>query len=122
MIVSNVHNGTFFKDGYGSLWELVAPATGPLHLVGFAWVEVQPGSESPLHFHRLTEELYFIVRGTGEMTLGVEVVAVGPGATIAVPIGAPHKIRAGDSGLDFVVVTSPPYDAEDDIELGGNQL
>ena len=117
-IFPDVHNGIRLDDPrYGSLWELVAPTTGSLKSIGFAWVEVIPGAESPLHFHKETDELYFIVRGHGQMTMNGETTEVGPGATIAIPIGVPHSIRSGSSGLDFVAVTCPPYDPDDDFEL-----
>jgi adenosylhomocysteinase len=113
-----MHAGQQFTDDrYGSLWELVSPADGALQSVGFAWVEVAPRATSPMHLHRATEELYHIVSGDGEMTVDGISQLVKPGDTIAIPIGAAHAIRAGDAGIGFVCVTSPPYDPEDDHEI-----
>ena len=117
IFIQGTHAGERFDDNrYGSLWELVGPG-GALQRIAFAWVEVAPGAVSPMHLHRVTEELYYIVSGAGEMTVGETTRPVGPGDTIAIPIGAAHCIRAGGNGIGFVCVTSPPYDPDDDYEL-----
>src|SRR5207247_1469754 len=83
----------------------------------FAYVEIDPGQESPAHYHCITEELYYITRGSGTMTLGERVTRVQPGDTVVIPPGEVHKIRADQEGLAFVCVTAPPYDLEDDFEV-----
>lgn len=117
IFIQGNHEGARFDDNrYGSLWELVGPG-GALQRVAFAWVEVSPGAVSPMHLHRVTEELYYIVSGGGDMTVDETTRRVSPGDTIAIPIGSAHCIRAGDKGIGFVCVTSPPYDPDDDYEL-----
>jgi mannose-6-phosphate isomerase-like protein (cupin superfamily) len=117
-VISGSRSGARFRDDrYGTVWELVAPAGAPCQRFGFAYVEVDPGRESPLHYHAVTEELYHIVRGDGVMTLGDTETPVGPGDTVAIPSGERHRIRAGAAGLAFVCVTVPPYDPHDDFEV-----
>lgn len=117
-VILGSQSGTRIRDErYGTLWELVAPRGSPCKQFGFAYVEVDPGQESPAHYHRKTEELYYVTRGSGIMTLGDRTTLVKPGDTVVIPAGEVHKIRAHDEGLAFICVTGPPYDPEDDYEV-----
>lgn len=118
IVIAGSRSGTRIRDDrYGTLWELVAPAVSACKHFGFAHVEVDPGQESPAHYHRKTEEMYYITRGGGTMTLGEVVTHVQPGDSVVIPVGEIHKIRADAEGLAFVCVTVPPYDPEDDFEV-----
>ncbi|CAN1527953.1 {ManC} Mannose-6-phosphate isomerase [Rhabdaerophilaceae bacterium] len=102
---------------YATLWELSGPQTH-LALLSAAFVEVDPGSTSPLHWHAVTEEIYMIVAGTGEMYLGDDVIKITAGDCVSIPTRTVHAI--GNSGvlpLRMWVVTSPPYTEGDDFEI-----
>lgn len=102
---------------YATLWELGGPDTG-LKAVSAAFVAVDPGAVSPLHWHQKTEEMYFVTAGRGVMHLDGEELPVRPGDSISIPIGVVHAIgNPGDVPLTFWVVTSPPYAEEDDFEV-----
>lgn len=67
-----------------------------------------------LHRHKLTEELYFITRGQGEMTLGDEVFIVHEGDTVCIRPDTPHCIKnIGDEPLHILCCCSPAYSHED---------
>ncbi|MFN0077910.1 MAG: cupin domain-containing protein [Prosthecobacter sp.] len=105
-------------DRYGTVFETCSPVMSALTQLGFAFVEIDAGAESPAHYHRRMEEIYFITEGAGQMTIGDEAVEVGPGDTINIPPGAVHKIaNPGTSPLRFACATWPPYDPEDDFEV-----
>lgn len=75
-----------------------------------------PGAESAEHYHPNTEEIYYVLRGRGLMTLGREQRQVGPGDGVLIPPGTPHKIRnVGQDPLVFLCCSSPPYSHEDTI-------
>ncbi len=103
-------------DRYGTVYELLAPS-GPLQRAGMATAEIDPGARSPLHVHRITEETYFVLDGTGVMILGDEEIVIGPGDTVMIPPELPHAIEAGPGGMRVLVLTAPPYDPDDDIEI-----
>src|SRR4051794_11969221 len=118
MVIPGSRSGTRIRDDrYGTVWELAAPAAALCRGYGFAFVEVDAGKESPLHYHEKIEELYYITGGEGVMTLGEREIPVRPGDTVVIPTGERHKIRAGAQGLAFVCVTAPAYDPNDDIEV-----
>lgn len=117
-IIRGTRSGSLIRDDrYGTVWEIVPPKSGVARGYGFAFVQVDPDAESPLHFHNHTEELYHILEGSGTMTLGKRDEQVGPGDTIVIPPRLHHKISGGSRGISFICVTSPPYDPEDDLEL-----
>ena len=104
---------------YATLWVLGGPDTG-LKTLSAAFVAVDPGAVSPLHWHALTEELYMIVSGWGVMHLDGEDFPVGPGDSISIPLGVVHAIGAsGTEPLTMWVATSPPYTDDDDFEVEG---
>ncbi len=69
--------------------------------------------------HRSVEELWYFIRGAGEMwrKLGDDevTIAVGPGVSINIPTGAYFQFRAGPGGpLEAVGVTMPPWPGEEE--------
>ncbi|HYL80931.1 MAG TPA: cupin domain-containing protein [Candidatus Acidoferrum sp.] len=74
------------------------------------------GEETEEHSHPRTEEIYYVLRGRGLMTLGDERREVGPGDGILIPPGTRHKIRnIADSALVILCCCAPPYSHEDTI-------
>lgn len=66
------------------------------------------------HYHRLSEEFYFILEGQGLMEVDGETRPVGPGDAILIPPGAWHQIRSGEEvPLRFLCCCAPPYSHDD---------
>jgi mannose-6-phosphate isomerase-like protein (cupin superfamily) len=78
-----------------------------------AEASLDAGRATERHRHRDTEEIYFILAGTGEMEVEGERRAVGPGDAILIPSGHWHEIRADADGLRFLCACAPPYRDED---------
>jgi mannose-6-phosphate isomerase-like protein (cupin superfamily) len=54
------------------------------------------------------EEIYFVMTGEGEMTVGEETRNVSPGDAVWIPAGSPHGLtNSGDTELFILVVASP---------------
>jgi mannose-6-phosphate isomerase-like protein (cupin superfamily) len=70
------------------------------------------GQATDRHHHRRTEEIYFIVDGTGEMELEGERRRVAPGDAVLIPAGSRHQIRA-ETRLRFLCSCAPSYSDED---------
>lgn len=67
-------------------------------------------SDSRKHYHKVTTEVYYVVKGEGEMILGDDVVTLEPGVTIMIPPGLPHTAK-GD--VEVLIYCVPPYESED---------
>ena len=72
------------------------------------------GAATVPHHHGVTEEIYYILSGSGDMTLGDETRSVGPGDAIAIPPGVRHTIRnTGLVELVFLCTCAPGYEHAD---------
>jgi len=67
----------------------------------------------PPHFHRLTQEIVYLLRGQGVFELGMEKVSVQAGAVLRVPAGMVHTFTAQGGTAVFLVVTTPRWDIRD---------
>lgn len=101
------------KDG-SEIRELMHPDRHGNRNQSLAEALVPPGRRTLLHRHLASEELYHITAGEGLMTLGGETMKVGPGDTVAIPPGTPHRIEAtGTQPLRILCCCSPAYRHED---------
>ena len=75
---------------------LSTEATGGAISVIMAWHK--PGEGPPDHVHFSQEEMFFIVEGTYELTVGGETSTVGPGTIVFIPRNVVHRFRnVGDA-------------------------
>src|SRR5262249_17517884 len=75
---------------------------------------LEPGQATERHYHRATEELYFVIKGSGEMEVDGEVQRVRPGDAVLIPAGAWHTLENdGTSELRILCCCVPPYSHED---------
>jgi mannose-6-phosphate isomerase-like protein (cupin superfamily) len=70
------------------------------------------GAQTQRHYHVVTEEIYFLLEGEGELELDGERRDVSPGDAILIPPGARHTIEAR-TPLRFLCCCAPPYSHED---------
>ena len=79
---------------------------------------IRPGCTTRMHKHPCSEELYYILSGSGCMTLGMEVFTVTVGDTICIAPGQGHKIENTEK-QDLVVLCccAPPYAHSDTVLL-----
>jgi mannose-6-phosphate isomerase-like protein (cupin superfamily) len=77
---------------------------------GINWYDLLPGVIGREHDESDTgqEEVYVVVKGSGTMTIDGEVVPLRPGVFVRVDPGSTRVPQAGDAGLTFVAVGSPP--------------
>jgi mannose-6-phosphate isomerase-like protein (cupin superfamily) len=101
------------KDG-STIRELLGPITAPVSNQSLAEATLPPDGATERHYHRLSEELYYVVEGSGEMEVDGERAVVSPGDAVLIPAGAWHQIRANADGeLRFLCCCAPPYSHED---------
>ena len=77
---------------------------------------VTPGQRLSYQTHARRSEHWFVVAGTGVVTLDGEPVPVAPGTAVDVPLGTAHRIEnTGADDLVFIEVQHGDYFGEDDI-------
>ena len=78
---------------------------------------VNPGKRLSYQRHQKRSEHWYVVDGSGEVTLDGKVQLVSGGSIIQVPQGALHRIsNTGSNELVFIEVQTGTYFGEDDIE------
>lgn len=101
------------KDG-SSICELMHPSVHKNANQSLAQASVPINTETQLHFHKLSEELYYIQQGNGLMTLANEQFPVEAGDTICISPNQHHKIKnTGKEVLLFLCCCSPAYSHDD---------
>jgi mannose-6-phosphate isomerase-like protein (cupin superfamily) len=99
------------KDG-SSIRSLLDLSNAPVAMQSLAEASLPPGSSTQRHYHRRSEEFYYLLEGRGMMEIDGEQTEVASGDAILIPAGAWHQIRAIDP-LRFLCCCAPPY-AHDD--------
>lgn len=114
MIVRSRSEAEPFTTADGStIREFLGLPTAPVRNQSLAEAELAPGQATDRHYHRDSEELYYLLGGSGEMEVDGARRTVGPGDAILIPPGAWHQIRAGAGTLRFLCCCAPPYRDED---------
>ena len=113
MTVLNLTEQTPFvtKDG-SEIRSILDRTNAPVKQQSLAEAAVQAGGSTQRHYHKLSEEFYFILEGSGLMEIDGESREVGEGDAILIPAGAWHTITA-HARLRFLCCCAPPYSHED---------
>ena len=93
------------SDGAVRDLKLIYPETGfDAKTLCLGLVEIDPGHHSPLHRHNC-EEVYYVVRGTGEIESGGTRHPLSPGCAVLNQPNVIHRVHAtGAEPLQLVVV------------------
>jgi mannose-6-phosphate isomerase-like protein (cupin superfamily) len=75
-------------------------------------VSPRPAFPADRHYHKKSEEFYFLLEGEGTMEIDGETSPVAPGDAILIPPGAWHQITAS-TRLRFLCCCAPPYSHDD---------
>ncbi|MEO8205963.1 MAG: cupin domain-containing protein [Chthoniobacterales bacterium] len=113
MMIQNLSQQKKFttKDG-SEIRSILDRTNAPVQNQSLAEASVPAGTTTERHYHKLSEEFYFILEGNGEMEINGEKHPVKPGDGILIPPGVSHHITAtGD--LRFLCCCAPPYSHED---------
>src|SRR6185312_9705494 len=105
MTVQNLSAQVSFitKDG-SAIRSILDRTNAPVQNQSLAEARVPAGGRTERHYHKVAEELYFILEGERRM--------VGPGDAILIPSATWHTIMATEP-LRFLCCCAPPYTHED---------
>ncbi len=113
MIVQNLAAQTPFttKDG-STIRSILDRTNAPVRQQSLAEATLPTGASTQRHYHRRSEEFYFLLEGRGEMEIAGERKFVGAGDAVLIPAGVWHQITAL-SPLRLLCCCAPPYSHED---------
>jgi mannose-6-phosphate isomerase-like protein (cupin superfamily) len=115
MIVVNRQRAAIINTPHGSeIRPLIDRTTSNIERCSLAEEVLPVGAKVGRHHHIETEEIYYILRGSGQMTVGEEVRAVGAGDAIFIPRGHTHTLENnGQEPMTILLVCGPAYSLED---------
>jgi len=103
------------KDG-SEIRELLAYRNSAIRHQSLAEARLPVGGATQEHYHPLSEEIYFITHGTGNIRIENETRAVRAGDAIAIPPGLKHKLwNTGHDALRLLCCCAPTYEHADTI-------
>jgi len=101
------------KDG-SVIRELLSHRNSGIFNQSLAEATIGPGIKTESHYHKLSEEIYYILVGTAIMYLGNEVRRIDVGDAVAIPPGTVHWIHNdGQVDLKLLCCCAPGYEHED---------
>ena len=104
------------KDG-SEIRELMHPGVHGNQAQSLAEASIPPGTQTLLHRHARSEELYHVSAGHGIMILGEQRFPIAVGDTVHIAPGTPHAlINDSPHALRLLCCCSPAY-SHDDTEL-----
>jgi len=121
MDVHNIADVAAFSTKDGSeIRELLAHRNSAIREQSLAEARLPPGAKTTAHYHRRTEEIYYILEGSAVMRIGQQTRDVNVGDAIAIPPGEEHQItNTGTKVLKFLCCCAPGYEHEDTILVEG---
>ncbi|MGH9897385.1 MAG: cupin domain-containing protein [Pyrinomonadaceae bacterium] len=117
MIIINRNQAGVINTPHGSqIRPLIDATTSPIKLCSLAEEILPPGAEVGLHHHELTEEVYYILSGSGLMKVGEEVREVKIGDAIFIPRQYLHSLRnTGQEPMRLLLICGPAYAKDDHL-------
>ncbi len=86
---------------------VIAPeATGTKEMTVFR-VEMEPYAQTSVHTHDGVELMYYLT-GHGEMSMGDEIIEVGPDVAVLAEKGVVHQLRNGGEPMTLLCIYVPP--------------
>jgi mannose-6-phosphate isomerase-like protein (cupin superfamily) len=115
-IVNRAQTAPFITKDGSQIRELLAYRNSVIRNQSVAEATIAPGSATQEHYHPKSEEIYYILSGSGRIKINDEERDVGPLDAIAIPPGAHHKIwNTGDAPLVLLCCCAPAYENDDTV-------
>jgi mannose-6-phosphate isomerase-like protein (cupin superfamily) len=113
-IVVHEDEGSRSPDICGMAIELINEETSFPKNISTAIIIIDIGKSSEAHYHKITEEIYFIMEGDALLEIDNMKFKLRSGHSAIIPIGTVHRIKnTGQIQLKFLSIDSPIYDPND---------
>jgi len=90
--------------------EIFNPNNSTIENMSIAVATVPVGKSTEYHFHRRSDEIYYILRGIGILEIEGEEKEVRGNDCILIPVRKRHEItNVGKVPLKILCISSPPY-------------
>lgn len=106
-----------------TVFELVGASahSGDARLHSLAYILIPPGSCSSAHYHKHSEESYYILAGQGRMVVDGQTYTLSPGQVCLICPPEVHQIfNDGAVDLEFLAVCAPAWSPGDSFKAHGS--
>ena len=113
MTIRNLSEQSAFttKDG-STIRSILDLSNAPVQKQSLAEATLPVGGATDRHYHKVSEEFYFMLTGRGRMEIDGEEKEIGPGDAVLIPAGTWHQVTAIEE-MTFLCCCSPPYQHDD---------
>jgi len=122
VVITKLQRARVINTRHGSeIRPLIDRTTSDITQCSLAEEMLPPGCAVTPHRHREIEEIYYVVSGSGLMTVGDETRQVEAGDAIYIPRGHRHTLKnTGTESIKLILVCGPAFFYEDEI-VDGNE-
>lgn len=115
MIIINRQHAAIINTPHGSeIRPLIDRTTSDVERCSLAEEVLPVGAQVGRHYHLEIEEIYYILEGTGQMTVGAETREVKAGDAIFIQRRQTHTLEnTGQVPMTILLVCGPAYSYED---------
>lgn len=113
--VKKEHSKPFIAKDGALIFELLCPETSDIQNLSVASGYLKPRQKALPHFHRISEEVYYVITGRGRVRVGNDTMNIGAGDAIHIPVGAVHALENTSSRerMKILAISAPPYGDND---------
>jgi len=103
------------KDG-SHIRELLAYRNSVIRNQSLAEARLPAGGSTKEHYHKRTEEIYYITHGSGRIRIDDQERDLKTGHAVAIPPGSKHKLwNTGTETLRLLCCCAPAYEDSDTV-------
>lgn len=116
LILRRISDARPFKARDGAtIYEIFRPGNSKIKNMGIAGGFLKSNQKASLHFHKISEEIYYIVSGRGKVRVGDSRIKIREGDSIFIPIKKVHALEntSKTKPLKIIAISAPPYSEED---------
>lgn len=115
MHINNIHEQKPFITADGSaIRSILDSSNAPVTKQSLAEARLPADSATERHFHKISEEFYYMVEGQATMEIDGHSEKISAGDATLIPTGSWHQITASEGqDICFLCCCSPPYSHED---------
>jgi len=100
------------------IFELIGKAAGDGSNHSLAWIVIPPGKSSAPHYHKVSQETYYILAGEGQMQVDEASFVLKPGQACFIEPQEVHQIsNRKNEDLIFLAICVPSWVPEDSFEV-----
>jgi mannose-6-phosphate isomerase-like protein (cupin superfamily) len=106
----------FVTKDTSEIREIMAYRNSSCERMSLAEATLYPSRATERHRHPRSEEIYYVLKGSGRMFIEGEYRDIGEGDAILIPPGAVHQTwNTAEEPLVFLCLCAPAYEHEDTV-------